>query len=96
MSIKTKKDIQYGSVEIDDNEFLPQNTKVRVTTMIDEDALNGLKNIAEEKGIKYQTLLNKIVRSYVYEPRKAYQTKPPLTEESVRRIVKDELKKKKA
>lgn len=96
MTIKNKKDIQYGSVEIDEGEFLPQNVKVRVTTMLDEDVLQGLKHIAEEKGVKYQTLLNKIVRSYVFEPRKAYQVKQNLTEEVVRRIVKDELKKKKA
>lgn len=96
MSIKNKKDIEYGSVELDEDELSAQNLKIRVTTMLDEDVLKGLKNIAEEKGVRYQTLLNKIVRSYVFAPRKVYQTKKTLTEEAVRRIVKDELKKKKA
>jgi uncharacterized protein (DUF4415 family) len=96
MSTKNRKDIQYGYVELDENEFQPQNVKVRVTTMLDEDVLQGLKGIAEEKGVKYQTLLNRIVRSYVFQPRQVYNTQQPLTEEAVRRIVKDELKKKKA
>jgi uncharacterized protein (DUF4415 family) len=95
MNTKNKKDIQYGSLNIDSDEFLPQNTKVRVTTMLDEDVLQGLKHIAKEKGVKYQTLLNKIIRSYVFEPRKVYQSKN-ITEEAVRQIVREELKKKKA
>lgn len=96
MAPKIKKDIQYGTVHLDEDEFSPENYKVRITTMLDADVLEALKSMAEEKGIKYQTLLNKIARSYVYEPRKVYQAKNPLTEESVRRIVKEELKKKKA
>ena len=96
MITRNKKDIQHGVVEVEEDEFLPQNVKVRVTTMLDEDALQGLKHIAEEKGVKYQTLLNQIIRSYVFEPRKPYQVKQNLTEDAVRRIVKDELKKKKA
>lgn len=95
MSSKNKKDIQYGSVEIDESEFLPQNVKVRVTTMLDEDVLRGLKHIAEEKGVGYQTLLNKIARSYVFAPQKEYKAGPPLTEQAVRRIVREEIRKKK-
>ena len=95
MTIKNKKDIEYGSVELDETEFLPQNIKVRVTTMLDHDVLDGLKRIAEEKGVKYQSLLNKVARNYVNDSKKSYQAKP-LTESAVRRIVKDELKKKKA
>lgn len=93
MSTK-RKDIVYGQVDIDESEFAPHRTKVRVTTMIDEDALLELKEVAQNKGIKYQTLLNKIVRSYVSSPRNQYN-KGNLTEEKVRKIVRDELKKKK-
>ncbi len=90
------KDIIIGKVEIDDGEFSPQNTKIRVTTMLDEDALVGLKEIAQKKGVKYQTLLNKIVRSYVHDSHVPYGKKEELTEETVRKIVKEELKKKRA
>lgn len=85
---KTKdKDFQIGDIEIE------QHIKVRVTTMLDEDALQGLKDAAEEKGVKYQTLLNKIVRSYVFAPQKSYDAQASVNEETVRRIVKEELKK---
>lgn len=94
--MRTKsKDIILGKVEIDEAEFAPQNTKIRVTTMFDEDALAGLKEIAQKKGLKYQTLLNKIVRSYVCDSSVEYNKKE-LTEESVRKIVRDEIKKKRA
>ncbi len=36
--------------------------KVRITTMIDGDVLDGLKKKAEDEGVKYQTLLNNILR----------------------------------
>jgi len=64
--------------------------------MLDEDALTGLKEIAQKKGVKYQTLLNKIVRSYVHDVSTPYGKKEGLTEEAVRKIVKEELKKKRA
>lgn len=95
MSTKNK-DIIVGKIEIDENEFSPQHTKIRVTTMLDEDALVGLKEIAQKKGVKYQTLLNKIVRSYVHDSHVSYEKKEELTEEAVRKIVKDELKKRRA
>ena len=48
MSTKNK-DILIGKIEIDENEFASQHTKIRVTTMLDEDALIGLKKIANKK-----------------------------------------------
>ena len=61
MSTKNKKkDIEYGKVELDELEFDPRKVKVRITTMVDEDVLNALKDIASSKGEKYQTLLNKV------------------------------------
>lgn len=94
MSAKSKKDILVGNVEIDEDEFHPQNVKVRVTTMLDEDALGGLKKIAEQRGVKYQTLLNKIVRSYVFEPQKTYEKNSTVDEKVIRKIVRDEIKKR--
>jgi uncharacterized protein (DUF4415 family) len=36
--------------------------KIRITTMIDGDVLDNLKKKAEDEGVKYQTLLNNILR----------------------------------
>ena len=64
MTTKNEK-IQYGEVEIDDLEFDPQRVKVLVTTMLDEDVLNGLKEIAAAQGQSYQTVLNQALRAFV-------------------------------
>ena len=56
MNIKNK-DIAYGDVEFDDDEFEPRYVKVRITTLVDEDVLNKLKKIAKQHGQKYQTIL---------------------------------------
>ena len=94
MSTKNKKDIVFGSFELDPDEFSPQNVKVRITTLVDEDALEELKKIAEARGIKYQTLLNQVIRSFVYRSKSGKGSKSSLTEENVRQIVREELKKR--
>ena len=40
--------------------------KARINAMIDADVLQELKNRAKKKGIKYQTLLNQILRDYTF------------------------------
>ena len=92
MSSRTKKDIIFGNVEIDDSEFDPRKVKVRITTMVDEDIILTLKKIAKLKGHKYQTLLNYILRSYLEQD--SSKKVKPLTEDRVRLIIKEELKKR--
>ncbi len=94
MTTKNKKDIVYGSVELDSDTFAPQNVKERITTMLDQDALEALRAIAQKKGVKYQTLLNQIVRSFVGLGGGGRRPKGELTEEGVRKIVREELKKR--
>ena len=94
MTTKTKKDIVYGKFELGPDEFAPQNVKTRITTMVDEDALEEFKKLAEAKGIKYQTLLNQVIRSFVSNTKPNKSGKGGLTEESVRQIVREELKKR--
>lgn len=94
MTTKNKKDILYGDVELDPDTFAPHNVKERITTMVDQEALEALRAIAQKKGIKYQTLLNQIIRNFVGLEGRSRRTKGELTEESVRRIVREELKKK--
>lgn len=43
------------------------DVKVRITTMIDSDVLAALKKSSEEKHIKYQTYLNQILRSALFD-----------------------------
>ena len=85
------KNIVYGNFDLDELEFEPRRVKVRVTTMLDEDILRNLKKLAKSSGQKYQTLLNQILRAYLDKP-SAQGAK--LNEDRVRRIVRDELKKR--
>lgn len=94
MSGRNKKDkIEFGSVDTDLSHLETHEVKIRISTMIDEDVLIQLKSIAQQKGTKYQTLLNSVLRAYV-QSRFSSKNKAPKLEETVRRIVKDELRKK--
>lgn len=64
----------------------PQTTKIAVTTRLDPDVLSWLREQAEKKGIPYQTLMNSILKE-------AMQT-PQESEEYIREIVRDELRRK--
>ena len=94
MSTKNKKDIVLGNFDLDGDEFSPQNVKARITTLVDEDALDQFKRIAETRGVKYQTLLNQVIRGFVAGSKGGKGSKGNITEESVRRIVREELKKR--
>lgn len=47
-----------------------ENTKVRITTHLDGEIVTTLKELAEESGGKYQTLLNQILRDYLFDEKK--------------------------
>ena len=74
--------------------FSPQNVKIRITTFIDEDALQKFKEIAAARKIKYQTLLNQVIRGFVSGKNSKPSSKGGLTEENVRQIVHEELRKR--
>lgn len=59
------KNIEYGSVELDQDEFDEKHTKVRITTFLDYDILQKLKKDAKSMGVGYQTLLNQKLRELV-------------------------------
>lgn len=94
MSIKNKKDIIYGTVELSPDTFTPQNVKERITTMVDQDALVAFKKAAKERNMKYQTLLNQVIRAFVGLGEEDMRRKMDISEERIRRIVRDELKKR--
>ena len=92
MSIKRNKDIEYGNVDLLEDEFDPKNVKIRVTTLIDEDVLMMLKAYAKKRGSKYQTVLNSLLRAFFDKPPRSNKVQG-LSEERVRRIVQEELRK---
>ena len=90
----TKTRLKFGAKDIlDEGTFEPKNVKVRITTFIDEDVLLMLKSYAKENGRKYQTVLNALLRSFFDKPEKSKKGHA-LSEERVRRIVREELKKR--
>ena len=53
--------------KLSEDEFEKKNTKVRITTFIDVDIVEKLKEEAAVSGKKYQTLLNEKLREMVLE-----------------------------
>ena len=43
-----------------------EQIKVRITTHLDQDVLDSIRELAEESGSKYQTILNQILRDYLF------------------------------
>jgi uncharacterized protein (DUF4415 family) len=70
MTKKSKK-INYGRVDTIDGDLDIKKSKIRITTMIDYPIYEALKDIAEDQGEKYQTLLNKILKDYVKSVKKS-------------------------
>lgn len=92
MSIKSKN--KYGKQDLlSEDLFNSKNVKVRITTFIDEDILNNLKIYASKQGLKYQTALNMLLRNFFENPGKTVKVKE-LNEARVRKIVREELKKR--
>lgn len=84
MNTKTKKkDIQYGDVEVDlPSTWNSSETKVRITTFLDEDLLVKIKEEAKAQGKKYQSLLNERLRE-VFMGEESLETRLKKLEEEV-------------
>ncbi len=88
-----KRDIKYGSKNLlEEGSFDSKNVKVRITTFIDEDVLLMLKEFAKKRGSKYQSVLNALLRSFFGKPVRGTKVRA-ISEERVRRIVREELRK---
>jgi uncharacterized protein (DUF4415 family) len=57
--------------------------KTRITIMLDDDVLESFRRSADEQGIGYQRLINLALREYL--------GRRPLDEETLRRILREEL-----
>jgi uncharacterized protein (DUF4415 family) len=64
---------------------IPPTGKTRITIYIDDATLKRFKAESEKTGKGYQTLINDALRSHVL------LADPPVTQELVRRIVREEL-----
>lgn len=62
-SKKTKQDIQYGDHNFESpDQWKKSETKIRITTFLDEDLLEKIKFEAALQNKKYQTYLNERLR----------------------------------
>ena len=66
---------------------VPQKGKSRITIYIDDDVLEEFRTQADRQGKGYQTIINEVLREYLGK------TDKPLDEDSLRRILREELKK---
>ena len=64
---------------------IPQHGKTRITVYVDNDVLEDLRKRADAAGRGYQTLMNELLRQHLGK------MKRPLDEESLRRILREEL-----
>jgi hypothetical protein len=84
--------MSYGKTEVDFSNLDPREVKVRISTFVDGDVLKKLKMHAQKGGLKYQTLLNSVLRKYVESPF-PISSESHIFDDAVRKIVRDELKK---
>ena len=59
--------------------------KTRITIMLDNDILKIFRSRAKNEGFGYQTLINQVLKNYI--------ASSLLTEETLRRIIREELQK---
>ena len=69
--------------------IIPSTGKTRITIYLDDDILANFKEQAETKGIGYQTLINDVLKQHIQS-----STQRSLTEEDLRRILREELSEK--
>jgi uncharacterized protein (DUF4415 family) len=65
---------------------IPQTGKTRITIYIDDDVLETFRERGDAIGKGYQTLMNEALRDYLGK------VKQPLDEETLRRVIQEELR----
>jgi uncharacterized protein (DUF4415 family) len=65
---------------------IPQTSKTRITIYIDDDVLETFRARGEAAGKGYQTIMNEALREYLNK------VKQPLDEETLRRVIQEELR----
>ncbi|MGF1524592.1 MAG: BrnA antitoxin family protein [Leptolyngbyaceae cyanobacterium] len=65
---------------------IPSKGKTRITIYLDDEVLAGFRERAEATGLGYQTLINEALKAHLKSP-----VEQPLTEDTLRRILREEL-----
>ena len=65
---------------------IPQTGKTRITIYIDDDILDSFRERSESAGKGYQTLMNEALREHLSK------VKQPIDEETLRRVIQEELR----
>jgi uncharacterized protein (DUF4415 family) len=65
---------------------IPQRGKTRITIFLDDDILEEFRERSENTGRGYQTMINEALRAYLSK------SPPPLDQETLRRVLREELK----
>ena len=79
-----KKDYDFSKAKR--GAVIPQRGKTRITIYLDDDVIEEFRNKADEAGSGYQTMINEALRDYLSKSSK------PVDEESLRKILREELK----
>lgn len=80
-----KKKIVYAKNSVlDADEFDPKHVKVTISIRLDGDVLKAVKEDALRRRVKYQPLINQLLRDHYFEH---------ADEQLIREIVRDEMKK---
>ncbi len=66
---------------------VPQPGKTRITIYLDDHVIAAFRDRADAEGRGYQTMINEALREYLGQARK------PVDAETIRRIVREELRK---
>ncbi|MES2769502.1 MAG: BrnA antitoxin family protein [Bdellovibrionota bacterium] len=83
--MKNKK-LTNRKVELEGDYLESKNAKIKVTTWVDGDIVIELKKRADESKGKYQTLMNEILREYLFNEKSSHKLE---IENIVERKLKD-------
>jgi uncharacterized protein (DUF4415 family) len=77
---------EYDFSEANRGAVIPQTGKTRITIYIDDDILDTFRSRSDAAGKGYQTMMNEALREYLDK------IKQPLDEETLRRVLQEELR----
>lgn len=77
---------KYDFSEAQRGAVIPQTGKTRITIYIDDDVLKTFRSRSDAAGKGYQTMMNEALREYLDK------IKQPLDEETLRRVIQEELR----
>jgi uncharacterized protein (DUF4415 family) len=63
--MSTKSKMNYGNVEVTDDDIKPEAVRRRISIFIPEDVIMKLTAMAKKEGIGYQTLINRLLHDAV-------------------------------